>query len=347
MYPVIEITASAPYERGVEYGKKAKKWIDLAVAHYYQRFQNEGYTVTDLERYALDFVACLTGETPIQMEETKGIAAGSGRTLAEIMVVNCRYEISKFPKTPECTTAAILPESTAKKNTFLVKNWDYSTHILPHVVLLHFNTPEFKAWGITEAGQLVRDGFNQYKVGFVNNNLQSVTDNPGIGVPATFLRRRLLEAKSFDEACDLIEKAKRTVSCNMLVADGYGHARDYETYPGGVDAIEETDGLLTHANHFVVDPRKDALTDRPKNRDARLREILLMKKGAITSEYVMTCMRDHKYHPLSICAHPDPGGIAYVRDRITVSSAIMNLTDCEMWFCAGPPCQGDYARYAL
>ncbi|MDR1835631.1 MAG: C45 family peptidase [Fusobacteriaceae bacterium] len=347
MYPLREITATTARERGVEYGSKAKKWIDMAVAHYYARFQNEGYTVADLETYAMEFANYLRVETPTQMEEVEGIAAGSGHTLAEMMVVNCRYEISKFPKTPECTTAAVLPGATKNGSTYLLKNWDYTTHILPHIVILHFNSPDFRAYGITEAGQLVREGFNCHKVGFVNNNLQSVRDMPGIGIPVTFLRRRILEAKTFEEACELIETSKRSVSCNMLVADGYGHARNYETWPGGEDILEIEDNLIVHANHFVKSPELDALISRPKNRDARLREILSAKMGAITPEYIMICLRDHKYHPLSICGHPEAGGSPYTRDRITVSSAIYNLTDDEMWFCAGPPCQGEYRRYML
>ena len=46
--------------------------------------------------------------------------------------------------------------------------------------------------GITEAGQMVRDGMNSYGVAICNNNLQSVEDYPGSGIPATFLRRRVL-----------------------------------------------------------------------------------------------------------------------------------------------------------
>jgi isopenicillin-N N-acyltransferase-like protein len=347
MYPIIEINATSPYERGVEYGRKAKQWIDIAVEHYYDRFKKEGYSVSDLEKYATEFINFLNCETPAQMDETRGIADGAGHTLVEIIVVNCRYEISKFPKASECTTAAILPDATKDKKTYLVKNWDYTTHIMPHVVVLYFNTPNYKAYGITEAGQLVREGFNSYKVGFVNNNLQSINDTPGIGIPVTFLRKQLLEAKSFEEACKLIETSKRTVSCNMMIADGYGHARNYETYPENVDITEELDNLVVHANHFTVKPQLDALKDRPKNRDLRLREILMMKYGKITSDYIKICMRDHKYHPLSICGHPEVGGSNYTKDRITVSSAIYNLTDGEMWFCAGPPCQDEYVHFTL
>ena len=62
---------------------------------------------------------------PEVLEEAYGIADGAGVSIEDLMVLNCRYEITKFPKTPECTTAAILPEATASHTTYLVKNWDY------------------------------------------------------------------------------------------------------------------------------------------------------------------------------------------------------------------------------
>lgn len=345
-FPLIEITAGTPFERGVQYGEQAKKWIDIAVAHYYDRFAGEGHSRDSLDTYAMGFVPVIEKMTPDYLEEAKGIAHGSSRSLEEIMVVNCRYEISKFPKENECTTVALLPEATKDGKTYIVKNWDYSVQIMDHIVMLRVNTPEFRGFGMTEAGQMVRDGVNSSKVGFVNNNLQSVKDHPGTGLPVTFIRKGLWECDSFEKACDFVASADRCVSCNTLIA-AEGKARDFEAYPGGANVIEPEKGILTHANHFVMNEELDAITNRPKNRDTRLKEILMMKHGEITLDYLMTCMRDHKYHHLSVCSHPNEQGDGYERNRITVSSMIANLTDGEVWVCLGPPCLGEYKMYTI
>ena len=348
-FPLITLTASTPYERGLQYGAQAKQWIDICVDHYRSRFLKQGHSWKQISDYAMGYIPPIEAHAPLALEEARGIAEGSGHTLEEIMVVNCRYEISKFPTLPECTTAAVLPPATADGKTFIVKNWDYSESIIPHVVLLLVKdeTTGTSSFGVTEAGQLVRDGVNAQGVAFVNNNLQSIHDHPGIGLPATFIRQLMWECETFEQACEVVVNADRCVSCNTLIAAKGGHARNFEAYPGGADLIDPTDGILVHANHFVVSPELDAITDRPKNRDARLRELLETKHGAITAAHIMDCMKDHKYLPLSICGHPDKDGDNYARGRVTVSSMVADLTDGIVYFCAGNPCEGEFVEYRL
>lgn len=348
MYPIIELTESKPFDRGMQYGRQAKEQIDVCVSHYHARFTRYGQSWDAVKNYAMRHAAVVGRYMADALEEAKGIAAGSGHSLEEIMVVNCRYEVSKFPILPECTTAAILPEATADGSTYLVKNWDYSEEIIPHIVLIRINRDDgFSAFGITEAAQMIRDGFNSYGVAFVNNNLQSIYDSDGAGLPATFIRKRLFESKSFESACDYLVSAERYVSCNTMLAHSSGVARNFEAYPGGAGITEPYEGILTHANHFVTDPKIDALKNRPKNRDTRLQELLSAKTGRITLEYIMECLRDHKYYTLSICGHPDERGDDYSRHRCTVSSMIMNLSDGTAYVCAGAPCRGNYVQFKL
>lgn len=345
---VVKITASTPYERGLQYGEQAKELIKICVEHYKDRFLKQGDSWESVCNYAMSFVPTVIENMPELFEEAKGIAEGSSLTIEDIMVVNCRYEITKFPKISECTTAAVLPSASRDNKTYVIKNWDYSQYIMPHMVLLSVKTPDgFSMFGITEAGQMVRDGFNSNGIAIVNNNLQSVDDHPGTAIPVTFLRRNVLSCKNFDEAKNMILNAKRTVSSNVLIADCNGNALDFETYPNGADILEATNGILTHANHFVVKPERDALVDRPKNRDTRLYELLNRQNGDITVEYIMECMKDHEYYPLSICGHPNPQGDSYGRDRITVASLIFDFVENTVYVCDGPPCEGEYIPYKL
>ncbi len=88
----------------------------------------------------------------------------------ELMVLNCRYEISKFPKPAECTTAVVLPEASAHGGTYLIKNWDYKQAVMDNIVILHIEQKDgTRILGLAEAGQMLREGFNSHGIGLCNN----------------------------------------------------------------------------------------------------------------------------------------------------------------------------------
>jgi isopenicillin-N N-acyltransferase-like protein len=347
-FPVIEITAETPFERGVEYGSQAKGLIDACVRYYRTLFLRDLQTWEQVQEYALGYVPIVEKAMPEAMEEARGIAQGSGKCIGEIMAVNCRYEITKFPFVPECTTAAILPEASLYGKTYAVKNWDYNESIFPHIVLLHIKTKAYSALGWAEAGQLIREGFNSYGIAICNNSLMSAKDYPGHGVPVTFLRRRVLASKAFEEARDIIVEAPRCVSNNILLVGAKGQVANFEAQPDRIDYVPSRGGILAHANHFVIDEDAEAHKDRPRNRDARLRELLDKRRGCITVDYIAECLRDHAHYPLSICGHParKPDD-AYGNERMTVASMIVDFAENTAHICAGPPCEGEFLAYTL
>ena len=176
-YPLIEITAETPYERGIQYGRQAADRIAICVEYYKKSFKKQGFAWEQAKEYAMGFLKIVEEITPELVLEAKGIADGSGKTLEEIMAVNCRYEISKLPKPEECTTAAVLPEAARNGKTFAVKNWDFNAGVIPHLVLLHIRTKEYSVIGWAEAGQMLREGFNSCGIAIINNGLQSIHDH--------------------------------------------------------------------------------------------------------------------------------------------------------------------------
>ncbi|MFQ7452443.1 MAG: hypothetical protein ACLRNQ_14775 [Flavonifractor plautii] len=56
--------------------------------------------------------------------------------------------------------------------------------------------------GVTEAGQLVRNGMNSWGAGLCANNLTSVFDTGDVGAPVTFVRRKALNSRSFSQLCE-------------------------------------------------------------------------------------------------------------------------------------------------
>lgn len=341
-FKYVKVKADTPYERGKQYGLQTKEEIARGVDFYKNLFKK---TTSDpwekIKEYAFSFVSLIEREMPEILEEAKGIAEGAGIDFAELMVLNCRYEITKFTaQVNECTTAAVLPEASRNGKTYLIKNWDYRPEIQENIVILHVEEPDgTRIIGLTEAGQMLREGFNSHGIGLCNNQITSINDTKGIGVPVTFLRRKVLTSKTFEEAKSILVNAPRTVSNNMMLVSGTGKAIDIEAHPLGSNYIKPILGIITHANHFVTDPDLDAKKGIDKRRDTRLRYLLERKYSRIDLEYIQDCMKDHAYYPLSICRHE--GTLA------TVASLIIDFDDQTAYICKGKPCAGGYKAYKL
>ena len=348
-FPYIEVSGSH-YECGFQYGRAAAAQIALGAKLYMDKFIHDLQLPAEkIREMAMACAEPVRKAWPELLEEVRGIADGSGVDLGDVMVINCRYELSKFPKVQECTTGYAAGTATETGTAYLFKNWDFSMlQTLERIVILHITQEDgTRIVGIGEEGQLIRDGLNSHGVAIVSNNLQSIYDSEAPGIPTCFMRRRVLKSRSFEEAAEVIRTFERAVSCNSLIGAADGRAIDFEVHPKGAFELVPEQDVLTHANHFVVDMNVDAITDKPKNRDARLRELLMEKHGSIDIEHIKYCLRDHKYLPLAICRHPAKEGNAYVTGTQTVSSTIMDFAKGEVWICAGNPCEGEYFKYTV
>lgn len=346
-FQIIEIKSGNHFDQGVQYGRQAKEKIDAGIALYRRRFAESGRISLD-EVYAY-VRACLPAAEqrfPEIVMEAKGVAEGAGVSIDDIMMLNCRYELTKYPRTEECTSFAVLPAATKNGDMLFGQNWDYCAGVMDNIVIIHIVGDDgMRILGITEAGQLVRHGMNSYGIGLSNNSIQSVHDSRAVGVPTCFLRRKVLECKTFEEATATVKNTPRAVSCNYLISSREGLAVDYEAYPGGIDEILPQGDIVTHANHFVVHPELHAL--RRSFRDRRLFTLIMTRYGAVDEEYLKLCLSDHVNFPKSICTHPEDTEVSVELREVTVASEIYNLTRGEAQFCYGPPCSGAFETFKL
>lgn len=193
-------------------------------------------------------------QVPDMLEEARGIAEGGGVDFIDIMALNCRYEILHYPLQPECTAYALQREATADGHVYIGQNWDNRPYLLPHTLLLHITEEETGniIFGLTEAGQLIRNGFNNKGVGQCANSLRATLDKQGSGVPSTFVRRQLLRHDNMDDMVKLIRTASRSVSVNYCLASCENKVGDVEAVPGQPVLFSPVDGIITHANHLLV-----------------------------------------------------------------------------------------------
>ncbi len=357
----VTVSSPDPFERGRQYGEQAAALIRQGIQGYTRHFQNLlGKSWEEITRKSACYLPLLERDFPQELEEAKGIATGSGVSLEEILALNCRYEILKLKKLPvmECTTAAILPEATGGP-VYLVQNWDYRPWVKDHSVVISLDDCQgTRVLGLTEAGQLVRNGMNSHGIGVCANNLTSTRDTLEAGAPMTFLRRKILSQTSFQAVQDLLCGAKVGVSCNYMAASAEGEAQDLEVTPGKVFHVYPEKGIITHANHMVAGAA--VCTNKGKKfRDKILRTLLEARHGTIDLPYIQGCMASHQTIPglpatfpeadsiEAVCTHVPRG--EYDPDRVwqTIASAIYDLKGGVAHICKGNPCSGEYVTYRL
>lgn len=347
-FRVIRISADSPIERGMQYGKQAKDSIALCRDFYMERFKTSRHMSWKRVRdIAMNHLPYIEREMPDILEEVKGIAIGSEMDLEDIMVLNCRYEILHFPQSEEemeCTAFALMRNATADGHVIIGQNWDMRPDLLKHSIILDITEEESRNHiiGLTEAGQVIRNGINSIGIAQCSNSLHSKEDAVGYGVPSNFVRRKILAMQKISDVIDFVHRAKRSVSVNYCIGSSENQVIDIEAVPEHCMDMHPTDGVLAHANNIVVDTSFDTYKDE-RFRGDRLYELLSEKRGDITVEYIMQCLKNHEQYPDGICNHTVEAGKPWQ----TIASVIYDLDAKKAWICYGPPCLGEYKEYSL
>ena len=101
----IRISATTSFECGRQYGEQAKREIHKAINDYKLLFsETSDKSWMEISDFAISFSEMIRDTMPDLLDEAQGIAVGANVSFSDIMVLNCRYEITKFPKAKECTS---------------------------------------------------------------------------------------------------------------------------------------------------------------------------------------------------------------------------------------------------
>src|SRR5262245_42448325 len=113
--------------RGRQLGRAVADRVEQTIASYMALFDRRaslerGRVLAEAER----FMPAIEGYAPHLLEEMRGIAAGSGRDLREIVAINARTELMYgLPGRPECTSVAVGPAASADGHVRVAQNWDW------------------------------------------------------------------------------------------------------------------------------------------------------------------------------------------------------------------------------
>ncbi len=352
--PVIEVKGT-PRELGYQHGRQAQEAVRRSFQFYLGLWKHFGgmgreQALKDGQRF-LPFIRNLD---PNLIEEMKGLAEGAGMLFEEILALNCRYELSYALMSPipqglseGCTSYALTPEATSDKTTLIGQNWDNKPGLYDSCIILKIlqeKKPAVAIYG--EAGIIGNKGFNSAGIGVGLNYMRCEKDAVQPGLPLWVKVRGLLNCASLVDCLKILMTFEGPNSINIIMAHRDGEAIDVECTPDDNLFLYPERGILTHSNHFlsphlrVKDTGKIVIPDSVV-RSHRARRLFEEKRGNLNGNAVQGVLKDHFGHPHSICRHADESLPSYERWE-SLTSMIMNLTQGEMHYTAGPPCSNPY-----
>lgn len=362
--------AGIPYEMGLLHGRQAAPLIAQNLEIYYDRFQREArLTPADVRARALQYLRIIDASEPEYGDAMRGTSDGSGIPLADIAVLNARYEIlySQYAAINQqsavhmpaggCTAFAVMPEVSADSHLWLGQNWDWFPQVRGLVLRVR-RADGFSLVAFTEAGIVGgKIGMNSHGLGLVINGLLSNRDDwTRLRTPFHVRTWRILHATTLDEAMQAVTGEERSCSANFLLghADGQAEVVNVEAAPEATCALEPSGGMLVHANHFedpdvlqIWQPLAEEKTSTYQ-RAARMRELLRSanEAGTLHRQGLIAILRDHRGHPDSVCRHPNPN--LPEEERVeTVVSVLEDLTARRIYVAGGSPCQHEFQEIAL
>jgi len=373
MFPLIELSGT-PRERGQQHGLRAKARIERSIATYARLFAYCGIDWQGAQRLGSAYRDLIGDLDAALLAEIEGIAAGSGRSVAEILALNARTEIlppsypgephpdqgsiaaanvkSGVPDWGECTAVAVKPALSASGTTLLAQNWDWLGAQRAALVLLRVrNAGGTSCLTLTEAGMLAKIGLNNRGFGVCLNILRSSDDGAHPGVPVHVLLRALLERDSVADAVEFASGLTFGASSNVLCADTSGDTAALEFSPRGLEVVRGPEAALCHTNHFLAPAAAkhqaslaSSLSTLP--RLARISALTQTHKGKFSPADLQRMLRDESDGYLSICRGPDPA-LAPVACIETVASVVMDLGERVMHVAPDLPTRVEYLPVAL
>jgi isopenicillin-N N-acyltransferase like protein len=355
--PVVYVDGG-PYDQGRQHGVALRDQIGHNLDVYYNRFQREAQLAPEEARdRAARYQPLLDGGP--YFGALVGMAAGSGHSLLDLLVLNMRYELLYYQYGvrgvggPDgCTSFVVLPRASANGHLLLGQNWDW----IPRVrgAVLHTQEPDgLETLTFTEAGILGgKIGINSAGLGLAINGLLSTADDwSRLEMPFHVRCYEILRRRSLREAVGAVAAGRRSCSANFLLAQTPDRAVDIESAPDTVCELQPEPDTFVHTNHFL-DPQKLGVVEpiserRPHSywRQARM-QTLLQVRAPVAIGDLEVALRDHEHYPDSICRHENPEDPPE-EWCLTVTSAIMDLEDLSLRLTDGPPCEHPYETFSL
>ncbi|MFZ5810674.1 MAG: C45 family autoproteolytic acyltransferase/hydrolase [Thermodesulfobacteriota bacterium] len=361
--PVIEL-AGSPFERGLAHGRAMKDAIaDFAASIAAVHTANNAFLRAEhrsLTGYCLRNLGFLENFSKDLVEEMRGVAEGSGLSLAEILHLNCFLELEDLRAPglggralPDalwgCTTINVMADASADGRPCLAQTYDMEKYYEKYLCLLRIRPgkgPE--ALVVSFAGILGLGGLNSAGVALVINKVAATDARPGVIYP--FVARKALAAERIGDALGAVVFSPRATGLTYQLS-GAGVAFCAETSATSYDLLE-IDGSRAHTNHYLSERMRAFETPNWLSHGGSMvrrqvaQAFLDARRGRLDPEAVKELTRNHVNHPRCICAHGFPGEDEKTAFH-TVFAVVMDPAAGWMDLCGGNPCENPYRRFEL
>jgi isopenicillin-N N-acyltransferase-like protein len=109
--PLVEISAADARERGRQYGEQTRLLVERSLAFYREEFERKsGLAWPEVVARVPRWYPLIDEYAPGLLDEVRGIADGTGRTVEEIVALNGRGELrtrDPFAETSDCTSFVV------------------------------------------------------------------------------------------------------------------------------------------------------------------------------------------------------------------------------------------------
>lgn len=343
-YPHIEVSGT-PREMGRQIGEAAREQVRAFVEMAMTLVRKSGNVERDVAvRVARQSGQCAREYAPEMMEELEGIAEGAGVALDDVLLLQVRNQLPG-PPVNACTSFAIRSSSECSHARYAAQNWDNDADLEPVTIVLT-RRPHGKPAliNITQAGLIAYIGLNDAGIGVCLNTLPS--PSRAVGVPHYFTVRGIFESTNLEQAVHAVERARRAIGANILLATPQGPA-DLEVTIDEVRVLR-AEHWLSHTNH-CLDPQlvhyneqfPELIQSGPRKR--RIDSLLASSPRELAD--LKAALADHDDYPRSICRHPndDPQH----GDWTTVFSVVLDVDQGVLYASRGNPCEQPFERYDL
>lgn len=321
---VIEV-AGTPAEIGRQLGRYFKDSIRQSVSEGL-RLADKGWP--DAVSLAQKL---LRRDFPELYAEVAATAETAGVSLAHYLL-SLSEEYMGGQSRKGCTDIVAVGEATRAGEALVGHNNDTLVSTEAPVVLQYRprGKPSFLAFSFATT---ISTAANEAGLVFVGNEVPC-NDVRG-GIPRVLLTRLSCETESLGEAKRLFNYSDRASSYNNIVVDSKGRVLGLEGSAERSAELVPEDGMLVHANHYLV--LKGAADGKPDpkslSRQSRAERLMAEFHGQHSVETFQRILSDHADPRLddgNICRHGP--------EKETKFSTVFQPEKGLVWYAAGQPC---------
>lgn len=213
-------------------------------------------------------------------------------------------------------------------------NEDWSIEALDDIYVLEvtINDTTFIGLNYTAAIAGLSASMNSYGLVQCVNDIYSINR---IGVPKNYIARAILEAKTLDEAENIIRTVHRGSGFNHVLAQGH-EVRNIEIAGDKIGVEKVFDKPYVHTNHYLTEELKPMEKFHTKSSEARYKRATEMLKSTMGGKDIETILKDTENTEFPIC-----------RADETIASAVFIPSELKASFCYGHPCAGEYREFFI